>query len=345
MRILFLSSGDRAPATRFRINPVARYLSKLGHQCTVRASFPQKYDYFPWLGFRPSQMLKRLVRRLHLAEAALRKFDVLYIEREIFDSPSWAAESRFRRWSPCFVLDLDDAVFLRYPEKFDKLVEMSDLLVAGNNFLRDRFAPVHSRIFVMPTCIDLDVYVPPARRHTGRLPVIGWMGTTSNLQYINVVAPALRRLATRCAFELRLIAGENLPLKEIDLSGVNVRFVRWNPATEVADMAEFDVGIMPLPDDEWSRYKCGLKLLQYMALGIPGVASPVGVNAEIIDHGVNGLVATDSESWESGLFNLVNSAELRRRMGDAGRQTVAERYSLDVNVPKLAAALEAVLHR
>lgn len=345
MRILFLSSGNRAPATRFRIEPVARYLAKLGHQCTVRGSFPQKYDYFPWLGFRPSQMLKRLVRRLHLVEAVLRKFDVLYVEREIFDSPSWAAESRFRRWVPCFVLDLDDAVFLRYPDKFDKLVQMSDLLVAGNSLLRERFAAVHDRIFVMPTCIDLDEYMPPSTRHSVGPPVIGWVGTTGNLQYIQEVASALRRLAKRCSFELRLIAGERTPLKEIDLSGVSVRFVPWNAGTAVADISEFDVGIMPLPDDEWCRYKCGLKLLQYMALGIPGVASPVGVNAEIIEHGVNGLVATDTESWESGLFALVNDGALRRRMGDAGRQTVVERYSLDVNVPKLAAALEAMLRK
>ena len=171
------------------------------------------------------------------------------------------------------------------------------------------------------------------------------MGTTVNLSFLKTVAPALKRLAQLCSFELRLIAGECHPLKEIDLSGVNVRFLPWNPHTEVAEMAHFDVGIMPLRDDEWSRYKCGLKLLQYMALGIPGVASPVGVNAEIIQPGINGFLAADDDAWVSGLHALLADAPRREQMGAAARRTVEEKYSLDVNVPRLAAALEETLRR
>ena len=344
MRILFLSSGDRAPATRFRILPVAAYLTKLGHQCTIRSSFPQKYDYFPWLGFRPSQMLKRLIRNLHLAEARFRRFDIVYLEREIFDNPSDTFESEFRRQAPCMVLDLDDAVFLRYPEKFERLVPMSDLLVAGNYLLRDHFSAVHPRIFVMPTCIDLDCYRLSRRSTNVGPPIIGWMGTTTNLSYLKIAAPALRKLAQSSSFELRLIAGESLPLKELDLSGVNLRFLPWNPDTEVDEIAKFDIGIMPLRDDEWSKYKCGLKLLQYMSLGIPGVASPVGVNAEIIEHGINGFLATDDQSWIDGLQALVTDVGLRKRTGEAARRTVEERFSLDINVPRLAAALEETLN-
>ena len=288
-------------------------------------------------------MLKRLVRRLHLTEAALRGFDIVYVDREIFDTPNHDFESRFQKVAPCFVLDLDDAVFLRYPEKFDHLIPMSDLLVAGNRLIRERFASVQPRIIEIPTCIDLDVYRPVGPRATGNPPIVGWMGTTPNLSYLKIVAPALRRLAESCAFELRLIAGESLPLKEIDLSGVNVRFVPWNPSTEVAELAKFDIGIMPLIDDEWSRYKCGLKLLQYMALAIPGVASPVGVNRDIVEDGTNGFLASDDDSWLKGLRALVTDADLRDRMGKTARRTVEEHYSLDVNVPKLATALEEML--
>ena len=290
-------------------------------------------------------MLKRFVRRLHLAETYLHRFDVIYIDREIFDTPSCAFELQFKKRSPCLVLDVDDAVFLRYPEKFDKLVAMSDLLVAGNSMLRERFQNVHPHILIMPTCIDLDEYRVSDQKPINSPPIVGWMGTTTNLSYLKIVATALRKLATLCDFELRLVAGEDHPLKEIDLSGVKIRFIPWNPRTEVAEMAKFDVGIMPLRDDEWSKYKCGLKLLQYMSLGIPGVASPVGVNAEIIDTGVNGFLSSDDETWVAALHTLVTDAALRRSMGQAARKTVEERYSLDVNVPRLELALQETQKR
>jgi glycosyltransferase involved in cell wall biosynthesis len=339
LRILFLSSGTRVPSARFRIHPVATYLSRMGHSCTVRASFPQKYDFFPWLGFRPSQMLKRFVRRLNLWEASFRSFDILYIDREIFDDPTTTFETKFHQRIPCLVLDLDDAVFLRYPEKFERLVPMSDLLVAGNSFLRARFAAVHPAIVTMPTCIDLDVYRLDLRSKTDGPPIVGWMGTTTNVSFIHNAAAALRKLATMCSFELRIIAGEDTLLKELDLSGVNVRFLPWNPRTEVEEIARFDIGIMPLREDEWSKYKCGLKLLQYMALGIPGVASPVGVNSEIIQSGTNGYLASDDETWIQGLHSLVTDPVRRQSMGELARKTVEERYSLDANVPRLATAL------
>lgn len=283
---------------------------------------------------------------MNLLEARLRRFDVVYIDREIFDDPTLTFETRFRQCVRCMVLDLDDAVFLRYPEKFERLVPMSDLLVVGNSFLRERFQSVHSEIFSMPTCIDLDIYRPASEPENNEVPIVGWMGTTTNISFLQTAAAALRKLATLCRFELRVIAGEDTLLKEVDLSGVNVRFIPWNPVTEVDEIRKFDIGIMPLRDDEWSRYKCGLKLLQYMALGIPGVASPVGVNAEIIQSGTNGFLAADDDSWIHGLHTLITDGQRRRLMGAAARKTVEEQYSLDVNVPRLAAALlEAVANK
>ena len=164
MKILFLHSGDRVPSARFRILPFAARFREHGHQVKVAASFPQKYDYFPWLGFRPSQLLKKFVRWWHLLQCRWGRFDVAMIDRELFDNPAWNWEAKLRKLVPVFVLDVDDAVFLRYPEKFDRLVQMSDLVVAGNSFLFEGLSPATPRTMIVATCIAMQSY--PARLPT-----------------------------------------------------------------------------------------------------------------------------------------------------------------------------------
>ena len=347
MKVLFLISGDRVPPSRFRVLAFLPYLRSAGHICKVFSSFPQKYDYFPVIGFRPSQLLKRLVRFWHLVRARIGRFDLIFLERELFDDDTWSIEARFRKTVTTLVLDVDDAVFLRHPQKFEQLARMSDLVIAGNRFLKERIEPINSNIVVIPTCIDTQVF--PQKDDTqieNKRVIIGWMGTTANLEYLKIVAPALRKLATRREFELRLIAGENTPLKSIDLSGVDVHFVRWKGETEVDELLKVDVGIMPLfADDEWNVYKCGLKLLQYMAIGIPGVASPIGVNVEIVRHGENGYLATELDEWEDILFQLVGDPGLRQSVGAEARRTVEEQYSIQAHLPRLIESLQAAIRR
>jgi len=219
---------------------------------------------------------------------------------------------------------------------------MCDAVVAGNRFLKEWAEPLHPNVIVIPTCVDLIQYTTrDAATRAGQPPVIGWMGTTGNLNYLRVMAPALCRLASRCDFELRLVAPENTPLASIDLKGVRVTYIPWDRTREVGHLKGFDVGIMPLRMDQpWDIYKCGLKLIQYMAVGTPGVASPVGVNAEIIDHGENGFLATTAEEWEEHLGRLVQDPELRTRMGAAARRRVEEAYSVQVCLPRLIETLE-----
>lgn len=344
MNVMFLHSGEDAPAARFRMLPFGRKLKQSGHRSTLRASFPQKYDYIPWLGFRPSQFLKRLVRAGHLAEAYLRRFDVIVLERELFDYDSHFWEDWFRRAAPALVLDVDDGIFLRYPEKYEHLARISDGVIAGNEALAEYTRPFNDRITIIPTCIDLAEYhVRPDADDSAR-PIVGWIGTTGNLRFLDVCAPALRALSKQFDYELRLIAGESGPLDAIDLTGVNVRFIPWQGATEVGELAQFDVGLMPLPEGEpWMRYKCGLKLLQYMSIGIPGVASPIGVNSQIVESGRNSFLAATVGEWESALSLLLGDAQLRRTIGRAARQTVEADYSVDVHLPRFVKALEAAI--
>ncbi|MEZ6122684.1 MAG: hypothetical protein R3C49_05845 [Planctomycetaceae bacterium] len=146
MKILFLSSGPRCPSARFRILPFVPKFREDGHYCVVAHSLPEKYDHFPWLGFRPSQLLKRGIRHLHAILARLQRFDVVFVDREIFDNESSDMEERFRKLCRTFVLDLDDAVFLRYPEKFERLLQRCLIFaVCGNHFLEKKLASLIPR--------------------------------------------------------------------------------------------------------------------------------------------------------------------------------------------------------
>lgn len=341
MRLLFLSSGLHVPSARFRIVPYVKRFRADGHTAVVAHSFPEKYDYFRWLGFRPSQLLKRSVRWWHLLRSRLQTFDAVMIDREIFDAPGTELEERFRESCRRLVIDVDDAVFLRYPGKFERLMGLADLVVCGNRFLVEKALPLNSRICHIPTCVDMDEYgLGRTQLVASARPVLGWMGTTGNLKYLSVAAEALRLLAQECDYELRVVVPDAGPLADLDLAGVNVVHEVWQPEREVEQLRGFDVGLMPLfPGQEWDRYKCGLKLIQYLAVGVPGVAAPVGVNSEILDGNQNGFAAETTAEWLAGLRTLVRDSALRRRMGQRGRETVARKYSIQANYPILRTAL------
>ena len=343
MKILFLHSGDRVPSSRFRALPVARRLRRAGHECSTASSFPQKYDHIPWLGFWLSHALKRLVRLGHLALARLRNYDVVVIDRELFDDSTLAMEKWFRRVSRRLILDVDDGIFLRYPDKFARLARMVDHVVAGNRNLAEATRPYNKHVTVIPTCIELDDYPlrPPAAAPAAGT-IVGWIGTDSNLPYLAVVAPALRQLARRHRIELRVIASRAESVAKLDLEGIPVQFVMWQGDRAVQEILQFDIGIMPLPaDEEWPRYKCGLKLLQYMAVGLPAVASPVGVNADIVQHGRNGYLATTAAEWEETLESLIVDPDLRSRLGAEARRTVESHSSVEGNLARYLAVFQA----
>lgn len=299
------------------------------------------------MGFRPSQLLKRSVRWWHWVRTRLQRFDVVFIDREIFDNTTTHMERRFRESCGRLVIDLDDAVFLRYPDKFDELMKLADLVVCGNRWLSEKVRPLNSRICHVPTCVDMDDYGErPWSKSGPAMPVVGWMGTAGNLKYLSVAAEALRTVAAELRFELRVVVPDASSLSQIDLSGVNVVHQPWIPSDEVRQLQEFDIGLMPLfPDQEWDIYKCGLKLIQYLAVGVPGIAAPVGVNSEILDEGRNGFAAQSTEEWVSGLRALISSRDMREQMGRRGRQTVTERYSIQANYPVLRDALQQLVDR
>lgn len=254
-----------------------------------------------------------------------------------------------RRWARRVAFDFDDALFLRRPRqagqapnrsrlrrrKFAATCRACDLVLAGNDFLAAAARPWSRRVEVLPTPVELESYpaAPPADRHGD---TVVWIGLPENLAYLEPLRPVFADLARRVpAFRLRLVCSEFPDWPEIPLQRV-----RWSAATEVEQLATAGIGIMPLADDDWARGKCAFKLLQYMAAGLPTVASPVGENAEVVTDGETGFLASDPELWSRRLEDLLASPELRSTLGAAGRERVRRRYDRRVIAPRAVGLIE-----
>ena len=277
--------------------------------------------------------------------AAVKRFDLVFVYREAAPIGPPIIEWMTRRLGVPIIFDFDDAIFLgavsefnrplgylKWPGKTATICRLSTHVIVGNAYLREYAAQYSPRVSVVPTTIDTDHYQErPAQMRAGREEVvIGWIGSPTTAKYVRSIHEALRRLRARHRFTLRLIGA---PPETFD--GLEAQVRPWRAATEVQDIQSFDIGLMPLPDDRWTRGKCGFKALQYMAVGTPVVCSPVGVNTEIVEHGVNGFLARDLEEWVEHLSRLLDDPALRQRMGRAGRQTVEARYSTERYVPQV----------
>jgi glycosyltransferase involved in cell wall biosynthesis len=341
-----LISGRHAPASRFRVLQYIPRLQAAGHKCTVAPSIPPKYHGFPLIGTRASEWPRRIFRARDLLGAWWKDYDVVFLERELFSTDFVFFERMLRRVARTLVLDVDDAIFVQHPQKFATLVSLCDCVIVGNRLLHEKVAAEHPFTVEIPTVVDLARYVPrPADTPRRGRPVIGWTGLASNIPYLEIVAGSLTELSRRLDFEFQVVAENARPLEKLDLAGVRVQFIPWEEQNEIGVLQKFDIGLMPLPDNEWTRFKCGLKLIQYMALGIPGIASPVGVNADIVRHGETGYLALSASEWAECLGRLLSDPALRQRIGSAAREQIAARYSLDQAAPKLIRTLEQAAAR
>ena len=288
----------------------------------------------------------RRLRQLRRARAC----DLIWIEKELLPFVPAAIENwllRDRR----YVLDFDDAIFHNYDlsssawvrrflgSKIDRLMARARLVSVGNSYLQDRAVAAGAvRVERLPSVIDLARYrssalarnPPPA----GAPFVVVWIGSPATVRYLSLVREPLQQLAARRAIELRVI-GAAAP----DWPGVRAVSIAWSEETEAAQIAACDVGIMPLHDSPWERGKCGFKLVQYMASGLPVVASPIGINVDIVVPGVDGFLAGTAEQWEAALVQLANDQSLRQAMGQRGRAKVESRYSVQAVAPRLAELL------
>jgi glycosyltransferase involved in cell wall biosynthesis len=280
------------------------------------------------------------------------KPDLIWIEKEALPWVPWLIECAVLPRGIPIVSDYDDAVFHRYDKhrsavvrallgrKIGRLMAASALVVAGNPYLADHAR--HSgarRVETIPTVVDLDSYdVDPPRRSHDK-PRIGWIGTPETWQgFAQPVHKVLAPLLGRHEAVFRAVGAAMQP----ETRGT-LEIIPWTEDTEVALIKRMDIGVMPLPNTPWARGKCGYKLIQYMACGLPVVASPVGVNRDIVEHGVNGFLAESDEEWSAAIDTLLNDADLRHRMGTAGRQKVEQQYSLQIWGTRVAQMLRSVV--
>ncbi|HYH84017.1 MAG TPA: glycosyltransferase family 4 protein, partial [Pyrinomonadaceae bacterium] len=334
---------DRNPSQRYRIEQWEPLLRASGVEITYRAFEDEELSRVLYSSGRTAHKamltLRAFARRArHLRD--LREFDAVYILRESALLGPPVFERLIARGGVPFVFDFDDAVFERYvspsngylsylkfPGKTRTICRLAAHVTAGNEYLAEYARRFNPRVTVIPTSVDTSKYTIEPRA-PNEVPVVGWTGSYSTVQHLLTLAGALRRLAERERFRLRVISTPDTKLE--GLEGVEVELLPWRSETEVEDLRPLDMGIMPLPEDRWSRGKCGMKALQYMGLGIATVCSPVGVNSEIVRDGANGFIAATEDEWVEKLTLLLRSPELRERLGRAGRATVEEKYSAAV---------------
>ncbi|MCK6616503.1 MAG: glycosyltransferase family 4 protein [Cyclobacteriaceae bacterium] len=354
--ILFLDMHreGRSPSQRFRYEQYLPLLREKGF--TIHHSFllnktddklfysQGKYTAKAWI------LLKSIARRIYDVLRA-HQYDFIFIQREVFMLGTSFFEKLLSYSKAKIIFDFDDSIwlhqvsstspnknlnFLKNPGKTARLISLADVVVAGNQYLADyalRYNPV---VKIIPTTIDTSLYTPREKKTT-TVVTIGWSGSKTTIDHFTEALPALEIIKGQYGNLVNIqVIGDSLYRDEkLGIIGKD-----WSLAREVEDLLNFDIGIMPLPDDDWSKGKCGLKGLQYMALEIPTLMSPVGVNREIIQHGKNGFLCSTTEDWVKYLKLLINDFELRQQIGKAGRVTVHERYSVFANSTRFLSLFE-----
>jgi len=350
MNILLLSRYGRLGASsRVRLYQYLPYLEKEGMKVVAIPLFDNEYVSNLQLGKskKPSIILKAYLNRLYWT-IHYRHFDLVWIEKEILPwLPAWIEQLFFLHHMP-YIVDYDDAIFHQYDmhhsrlirfflgRKIDRIMKCANAVICGNHYLEKRAKRAGAAwVEYLPSVVDTKRYhmieYKPKTTFT-----IGWIGSPSTTEYLNLIIPALEDLCQDYTVRVVLVGSQ-----KIESRNLNLTIRRWHERTEAEDIRDFDVGVMPLYHTPWTKGKCGYKLIQYMACGLPVVASPVEANLDIVQDGVNGYLVSGTNSWITALNRLKENAMLRWQMGKAGRRLVEEKLSLQITAPRLI----NILHR
>lgn len=340
--ILFIAPHrpDRAPSQRFRFEQYLDFLKGKGFDYKLSflisgkedAIFYSKGKYLYKLGLFIKYFLIRL-RDVLTANS----FDIVFIQREAFFVGPAFFEFLFHLSRAKLVFDFDDSIWLanvseankslkwiKNYQKTIKIIRYSKLIIAGNQYLESFAGCYNKNTTIIPTTINTDEYKRITFNKNKKV-CIGWSGSVTTIQHFNFAIPFLKKIKLKYKdlIYFKVIGDDRFYSEELNVQGVS-----WEKQNEILELSEIDIGLMPLPNDEWAKGKCGLKGLQYMALGIPTIMSPVGVNTEIIQSGVNGFLANTNDEWIEVISKLIESPELRLTIGQQGRKTVIEKYSV-----------------
>ena len=334
---------DRSPGQRFRHEQYLPYLEANGFECEVSYIIDEQADKF---FYKPGNTLKKAgvalnsLRKRYSDLQKAKRADIIFLYREaLFLGSTWF-ERQMQKTQAKTIFDFDDAIwihdvsqanrlfsFLKNPNKTPQLITLVDKVFAGNPYLASYASQFNKDVVIVPTTIDTEEYQRIPKPKDGRI-CIGWSGSITTIKHFEHAIPFLTPIKEKYGDQVYIkVIGDKTYAHE----ALGIQGHPWKKDTEIEDLSEIDIGIMPLPNDKWAKGKCGLKGLQYMALEIPTLMSPVGVNTDIIQNGVNGFLAEEKEEWIAKLSQLIDNPDLRSSMGKAGRQTVLDTYSIEAN--------------
>jgi glycosyltransferase involved in cell wall biosynthesis len=350
-KILLLSKYNRLGASsRLRMLQYVPFLEQAGLQVTLQPLLSDELLQARYQSgaYKVHELLFAYAKRLR-AVLERNKFDVLWIEKEAL--PWWPLliELSILR-DVSYVLDYDDAVFLNYDNhrnpwlrcifngRLDGLMANASLVVCGNKYLAQHARNAGSTwVEVIPTVLNLDNYpLSTSMIASDGIPRIVWIGSPSTTHYLQILCEPLAILARNHSFVLRVIGGGKLTMP-----GVKIEVMPWSEDTELESISDCQIGVMPLHDSDWEKGKCGYKLIQYMACKLPVVASCIGVNLDIVQHGVNGFLASSSNDWVYALESLLVDSSRRLKLGAAGRNLVEEKYCIQQISNRMVHLLQA----
>lgn len=347
-KVLFLLPYplNRAPSQRFRVEAFFQELDKAGIEYHSDCFLDEEAWDILYKGGstikKGLSVIKGFIKRTFTVLFKSWNYDYVFVHREaspvgppIFE---WMVSKLFRKK---MIFDFDDAIWIPnvgennrlagYIKCFWKtgyLCKWSYKVSAGNDFLRAYALKYNSSVVLVPTCVDTEVMYNKEKEKEKEIKAIGWTGSHSTLPYLEIVRPVLQELSKTHQFRFIVICN-----KAPEIEFPNLEFIKWNTASEIDDLLKIDIGLMPLQADAWSEGKCGFKLIQYHALGIPALASPVGVNSKIIEPGVNGYLCVTDEEWLRGMQTLLDNPQLCRTFGEAGRKKTVAEFSIRANTP------------
>lgn len=352
IKILFVSFGTKiAPATRYRVYQMLPFLKNYGfdyyvysiisEKMTLRTINSPNYNKSRKLSHYTHIMIERFIRSWKAVYLA-GKFDIIFLQRATFlFKMDWLLRAR----NPNIIFDIDDSIYMsdkkesgligwvkNYVKRKEtvSVLKISKYVIVENNHIKKFAQNYCDSVSIITGPVDIQRNFPKSQGSDMPKEItIGWIGSPSTSVYLKIFASALKELSGRWPIKLRLIGVDSY-----DIDGVKTEMVKWGEATEIAELHKFDIGIMPMPDNEWTRGKVGCKMLQYMVNAIPVVVSYTPTNAEVIENGVNGILVKDHHSCVEAIEALIKDPALARKIGIAGRKTVEERYSLEAALPK-----------
>ena len=337
MKVLYFTKYSRLGASsRLRSFQYFPYLEENGISITVKPLFDD--DYVNAIYTKKSKkvlVLKAYINRFLLL-FTLFQYDKVIIEKELFPYFFSWFERMLSFLGVKYIVDYDDAIFHNYDlnvnrgirfllkHKIDKVMKSSDCVIAGNSYLAQRSITAGAKkVEIIPTVIDTTRYELKKKTLSNDF-IIGWIGSPSTFKYVKELRDVLDKISQKYPVKIHVVGANE------DLGMENIYYFSWEETNEVMRIMEFDVGIMPLQDTPWELGKCSYKLIQYMGCGLPVIASSVGMNKEVVQENVNGLLAQSSKEWYNALERLIQDKELKIRLGEKGRNDVLNKYSLNI---------------